>query len=205
MPSAVGGRERPSASQRITRCLDVDPGVVSAPAVRVHGRSHVVRQRSHRIGRGIDEAEEAGMRVAERPREDLLADEGDQLVGGHAGLGERLVEEGGGLADLAEHRARAEAFAVGGHRLHGQATQPPQLVGRKVECVHGMSRIGTIAGRDCRMRSWPARAGLSARSHLWLRGARGQGRCRERPLTFGVAEPRDFWMHVAGCRGAMWW
>ena len=73
--------------------LDVDRGVVSAPAVGVHPRGEEVRDDADRVGGRVDEAVEAGVRVAHRVGQDVLAREGENLLEGLALFGHGLVEE----------------------------------------------------------------------------------------------------------------
>ena len=131
---SFGGGRGPHLGQPADHAvLDVDGGVVAAPAVGVHGRGHVVGDGAQGIRGGVDEAEEPRVRVAEGEGEDVLAHECDQLLRGPSLLGQRLVEEPRAVAYLAEDRPLEQPLAVRGHRVRGQPAQPPQLVGREVE------------------------------------------------------------------------
>ena len=102
-PSAVAGR--PDLGEpRDDAPLHVDRRVVSAPAVAVHRRGEVVGRRADRVGRGVDEREEARVRVAEGPREDPLAHGVEHRLDRLAVLGQRLLEESRRVAHLAEDR-----------------------------------------------------------------------------------------------------
>ena len=67
--------------------LDVHRGVVAAPAVGVHPRGEEVRQDADRVRGRVDEAVEAGMGVAHREGEDVLAGEGEDLLEGRPSSG----------------------------------------------------------------------------------------------------------------------
>ena len=73
--------------------FDVRRRVVAAPAVRVHARGQKVREDADRIRRRVDEAVEAGVRVAHREGHHVLAHEREDLLEGPTLLGQRLVEE----------------------------------------------------------------------------------------------------------------
>ena len=112
---APAGAQRRQSEKRLRKIrlgLHVDGCVVAAPAVRVHGRGQVVGHGPHGVRGGVDEAEEARVRVAHRPRHHVLAHEGEDLLERAALLRQRLVEERGVSADLAEHRMRQEVAAV---------------------------------------------------------------------------------------------
>jgi hypothetical protein len=92
--------------------LDVDRGVVAAPAIAVHRRREVVGDDAERVGGRVDEGEEARVRVAEGVVQDPLAHRPQHLVGRLPGLRQRLVESQSTVADLTEHGPRGEARAV---------------------------------------------------------------------------------------------
>ena len=117
MPSAVGGNPSISASHRDDAAFDVRRGVIAAPAVRVHAGSQEVREDADGIRRRVDEAVEARMGVAHRIGHDVLAHEREDLLEGLALFGQRLVEEGGPVADLPEDGPRIEALAMRGDRV----------------------------------------------------------------------------------------
>ena len=128
----------------------------------------------------------------------MLAHEREDLVRGPALLGQRLVEELRVGADLAEDRPLQQPLAVRRHRVGGQPSEPPHLVGREVELVHG-------AG-DCSM---AAEAVLGSKGRGFREFAIegfevlvGKGDAENDALTFGVADPHDFWLHVAGPAGS---
>ena len=89
MPSALAREAHELAQPAHHAVLDVDRGVVAAPAVRVHGRGEVVGHDAQGVRGGVDEAEEARVRVAHRARHHVGAHEGEDLVRGTAGLGQR--------------------------------------------------------------------------------------------------------------------
>ena len=147
--------------------FDVDRGVVAPPAIRIERGRQVVRGRPDRIGGRVDEPEKAGVRVSERVRKHVLAD--DEVPPEHD-LAEQVVPEPGN--DLQFRRSEPSHAPwhtpvpahVGreptGFPLDG--TQVPTLPGNPAAPPPGpragrRSRTGSpppsIARRGCRIRS----------------------------------------------------
>ena len=118
--------------------LDVDGRVVAAPAVAVHGRGEVVGHGADRVGGRVDEGEEARVRVPEGVGEDAVADGVEDRLEGQALLGQRLVEEGRGVAHLAEDRLLQQARAVVGHEVGRPVAEPAHRLGVEIEVVHAL-------------------------------------------------------------------
>ena len=118
--------------------LHVDGRVVSAPAVAVHRRGEVVGRGADGVGGGVDEGEEARVRVAEGVGEDAVAHGVEHRLERLAVLGQRLVEEGRGVAHLAEDRPLQEAGAVVGHEVGRPVAQAAHRLGVEIEVVHAL-------------------------------------------------------------------
>ena len=73
------------------------------------------------------------MRVAHREREDVLADEGEDVLDRHPLLGHRLLEQRRARADLSEDGARGQLRAMIGNGVGGQITDPADFVRREIE------------------------------------------------------------------------
>ena len=110
MPCALAREAHELAQPADHAVLDVDRGVVAAPAVRVHGRGQVVGDGAQGIGGGVDEAEEPRVRVAHRPRHARARARrpgSRRRAGPSSGSG--MSKVGGVGADLAEHGAVGRA------------------------------------------------------------------------------------------------
>ncbi len=70
--------------------------------------------------------------------EDAVADGVEDRLEGQAVLGQRLVEEGGGVAHLAEDRPLQQARAVVGHEVGRPVAEPAHRLGVEIEVVHAL-------------------------------------------------------------------
>ena len=103
--------------------------------------------------------------------------------------------------DLAEDGPLDQPRAVRGHA--SAASRPSRRTssgGRSNSLATAIAGRGTVA--------WRAEAigqqgqGLPRRDHRGFEVLVGKGDAENDALTFGVAEPRDFWLHVAGPPGS---
>ena len=110
--------------------LDVNGGVVTAPAIRVHRGGEVVGVDADRVRRCVDESEKTRVRVAHRERHHVLAHEVEDLLERPALLGQRAGEEGSVRSDLSENGPLEKLLAVLGDSVGGEPAEPADFVGR---------------------------------------------------------------------------
>ena len=121
-------------------------------------------------------------------------------------LGQRLVEDGRSVAHLAEDRPLQEPGPVIGHQVRRPVAQPAHRLGVEIEVVHAF-RLETRTEPSVACRSRRQGVGSKGKGYRTIEFEGfvilvGKGDADNDRLTFGVAEPRDFWLHVAGPAGS---
>ena len=96
----------------------------------------VLKSVSYWVRKARSLAREFQSGVDEMIREADLDDAKTLLQGGNLDV-ERLVEDTGGIADLAEDRALPEPGGVGGDQIGRPVAQPLHFLGIEIEIIHG--------------------------------------------------------------------